>query len=128
RIRALRPRRVLEIGCGTGMVLARVAPHAERYVATDLSGDALRYVAALVAADRAGLGHVELHERTADRLEGIDGPFDTVILNSVAQYFPSVDYLLEVLRAAIDRMPAGGAVFLGDVRSLPLLGALHTSI
>jgi amino acid adenylation domain-containing protein len=128
RILALRPHRVLELGCGTGMVLARVAPHVERYVGTDLSGDALRYCASLVAADPAGLGHVELLERTADRFDGLDREFDTVVLNSVVQYFPSVAYLLAVLRAAIARMPDGGAVFLGDVRSLPLLGALHTSI
>ncbi|MGH3368766.1 MAG: AMP-binding protein, partial [Nocardioidaceae bacterium] len=40
-ILSLRPRRVLEIGCGTGMVLFAVAPHCERYVGTDFSPVAL---------------------------------------------------------------------------------------
>ena len=31
RILALQPRRVLEIGCGTGLILSRVAPHCESY-------------------------------------------------------------------------------------------------
>ena len=42
RILALRPRRVLEIGCGTGLLLARIAPHCERYTGADFSETALR--------------------------------------------------------------------------------------
>ena len=41
--------------------------------------------------------------------------FDAVILNSVVQYFPGVDYLLEVLDGAIERVRPGGFVYLGDV-------------
>ncbi|CAG1019773.1 partial polyketide synthase PksJ, partial [Burkholderiaceae bacterium] len=37
RIEALRPRRVLEIGCGSGMILRRLAPRCERYLGTDVS-------------------------------------------------------------------------------------------
>ncbi|HEX9945845.1 MAG TPA: condensation domain-containing protein, partial [Thermoanaerobaculia bacterium] len=54
-----------------------------------------------------------------------------VVLNSVAQYFPGVDYLVRVLEGAVRTVAAragGGAVFVGDVRSLPLLEALHTSV
>ena len=51
-----------------------------------------------------------------------------MILNSVVQYFPHIDYLLRVLEGAIDRVKAGGRVFVGDVRSLPLLEAFHASV
>src|SRR5262249_18595498 len=37
RILALQPRRVLEIGAGSGLVLSQIAPHCERYVGTDMS-------------------------------------------------------------------------------------------
>src|SRR5262249_9829015 len=37
RILALRPSRVLEIGCGTGMILLRVAPCCKSYHGTDIS-------------------------------------------------------------------------------------------
>ena len=37
RIRSLRPRRVVEIGCGTGLLLTRLAADCDYYVGTDLS-------------------------------------------------------------------------------------------
>ncbi|HSF44133.1 MAG TPA: condensation domain-containing protein, partial [Thermoanaerobaculia bacterium] len=54
--------------------------------------------------------------------------FDTVVLNSIVQYFPSLAYLLRVVEAAVARVRPGGAVFLGDLRSLPLLEASHLSV
>ena len=44
RILRLSPARVLEIGCGTGLLLFRIAPRCERYVATDFSDASLDYV------------------------------------------------------------------------------------
>ena len=50
-----------------------------------------------------------------------------MILNSVVQYFPSMEYLFAVLEGATKAVATGGAIFLGDVRSLPLLRAFHTA-
>ncbi len=36
RILALQPRRVLEIGAGSGLLLSQIAPHCEHYVGTDI--------------------------------------------------------------------------------------------
>ena len=54
--------------------------------------------------------------------------FDTVILNSVVQYFPSVDYLVRVIEEAVRVLAPGGAVFVGDVRSFALLEELHAAV
>ncbi|WP_420126163.1 amino acid adenylation domain-containing protein [Longimicrobium sp.] len=51
-----------------------------------------------------------------------------MIVNSVAQYFPDLDYLLRVLDGAAAALRPGGRIFLGDVRSLPLAGAFHASV
>ena len=51
-----------------------------------------------------------------------------MILNSVVQYFPSIDYLLRVLEGAVNAVAPGGSIFVGDVRSLPLLEAFHASV
>src|SRR5262249_33436661 len=51
---------------------------------------------------------------------GADVP-DTVILNSVVQYFPSLDYLMQVLKKAAESIAPGGHIFLGDIRNHTLL-------
>ncbi|GAB4190085.1 MAG: hypothetical protein Fur006_31860 [Coleofasciculaceae cyanobacterium] len=128
RILSLQPKRVLEIGCGMGLLLYRIAPHCTQYWGTDFSAQALRHIEEL---KRSGdeWSHVTLLQRRADNFEGIEAQsFDTVILNSVIQYFPSIDYLLRVLEGAVKAVKPGGNIFVGDVRSLPLLEAFHTSV
>jgi amino acid adenylation domain-containing protein len=127
RVLAGHPRRALEVGCGTGLLLAAIAPAVERYVATDFSPRAVAWSRAV--ADRLRLDHVHVLERRADELEGIgDEPFDAVVLNSVVQYFPRVEYLIDVIEHAVAATAPGGVVFIGDVRSLPLLEAFHASV
>ena len=128
RVRALNPNVVLEIGCGTGLLLHRLAPHASEYVGMDFSPVVLKQLRATLDARPYG-STVTLLEQRADDFDGLEpGRFDTVIINSVVQYFPHVDYLLRVLEGAIDRVVPGGAVFVGDVRSLALLEAFHASV
>ncbi|MGI8807424.1 MAG: amino acid adenylation domain-containing protein [Acidimicrobiales bacterium] len=127
RILALRPARVLELGCGTGLLLWRVAPHCEAYVGTDLSAATLAVLQDRLR--RAGMANVGLLHREAADFSGVpSAPFDVVVVNSVVQAFPGVDYLRRVLAQAVARVRPGGTVFVGDVRSLPLLEALHASV
>jgi len=44
RLLAERPQRVLEIGCGTGLLLFQIAPHTQRYCGVDFSQSALDYL------------------------------------------------------------------------------------
>ena len=60
--------------------------------------------------------------------EMVSEPFDTAISNSVIQFFPSIDYLFEVIETTMDRIQPGGQIFLGDILSLPLLELFHTSV
>ncbi|OLE25920.1 MAG: hypothetical protein AUG49_09435 [Catenulispora sp. 13_1_20CM_3_70_7] len=129
RILALQPRRVLEIGSGTGMLLARIAPHCSEYWGTDLSATAVDYVRERVVPVLPETVDVRLLHRAADDFAGLDTEtFDVVVLNSVVQYFPSPRYLRAVIDQALARVRPGGALFLGDLRSLPMLPSLHTEI
>ncbi len=111
----------------SALLLLRVAPGCERYVGTDFSPQALGAVRQEV--ERLGLGQVALLQRPADDFGGLaDEAFDCVILNSVVQYFPDIDYLLRVLAGAAQVLAPGGAIFVGDVRSYPLMEAFHTAV
>jgi acyl-CoA synthetase (AMP-forming)/AMP-acid ligase II/acyl carrier protein len=127
RIQAFAPKRVLEIGCGTGLLLLRIAANCEKYVGTDFSGKVIARLEK-ITRDR-GLNQVSLLQRMGDDFRGIaSGEFDTVIINSVAQYFPSIEYLIKVLEGAAVAVAPGGRIFIGDNRSLPLLEAFHTAV
>ncbi len=125
---SFQPQRVLEIGCGTGLLLTRLAPRCESYWATDFSAAALDYVEQLKAR-LPGLENVKLLQRMADDFSGLHPEqFDTVVINSVVQYFPGVEYLRWVLSEAVRRVKPGGRVIIGDVRAFPLLTAYHASV
>ncbi|MEU0768670.1 amino acid adenylation domain-containing protein, partial [Streptomyces albogriseolus] len=129
RVRALRPRHVLEIGVGSGLLLSRLADATEAYWATDFSAAVIERLRRQTAARPELCGRVELLARPAHDLNGLpQGFFDTVVINSVAQYFPNADYLTSVLRGALDLLTPGGSLFVGDVRNLRLKRALDTAV
>ncbi|MGI9309603.1 MAG: amino acid adenylation domain-containing protein, partial [Gammaproteobacteria bacterium] len=128
RIRRLRPQRALEIGSGSGMLVAALAPDCKEFIATDFSVASLDRLQTLLAS-RSELKHVQVKQCAADQISELGmQALDTIILNSVAQYFPHVDYLLGFIRSAVDSIQDNGHIFLGDIRSRTLLEAFHASV
>jgi SAM-dependent methyltransferase len=128
RIRALNPSRVLDIGCGVGLVLQHLAPQCITYVGTDFSASALSGLRKWMDG-REDLKHVEVLKRTAIDIQDMKvGSFDTAILSSVVQYFPNIDYLLGTLERVIRLLSPGGRIFLGDLRNLQLLPTFHSAV
>ena len=130
RILALQPKQLLEIGCGTGLLLFRIAPYCDFYLATDISAEAVNYIEQNLQTNPQDWLQVQLTNQAAvESLSALKpGSFDTVVLNSVIQYFPNMDYLVQVLKSAVEKVQPGGSIFIGDVRSLPLLPAFHTAV
>ncbi|KJS52490.1 hypothetical protein VM98_31085 [Streptomyces rubellomurinus subsp. indigoferus] len=129
RVRALEPRRVLELGVGNGLILAHLAPHCEAYWGTDFSAEVIDGLRAGLAGQPHLAGKVELRAQAADVVDGLPQDyFDTIILNSVLQHFPNADYLVEVVERAIGLLAPGGRLFVGDVRNLRLHRCLMTAV
>lgn len=108
-----RPETVLELGCGTGLLLHRLAPHVRRYRGTDRSSVAIERLRGAVPEN------VELAVEAADAPHGQG--YDVVLLSSVIQYLPSAAHLRAVLQSAVAATRPGGVVIVADVRDLRLL-------
>lgn len=121
-----RPRRVLDIGCGTGLVMSRVAPASERYVGVDVSPQTVDILRRRIADE--GIP-AEVHLARADDLSVLAGQgFDTIVLNSVVQYFPSTAHLVSVLREVSGLAEQAATIIIGDVRNSALMEAFHLDV
>lgn len=128
RIEALGPRDVLEIGCGVGLLVEHLAPRCMTYHATDVSAAAVRQLQQWLQ-QQDGMGHVDVSQRVATDLAALaPQPVDTVILNSVLQFFPNIEYLLLVIERALSTLKPIGRIFIGDVRNLDLQPLFHLSV
>ena len=131
RVKALRPQRVWEIGCGTGMLLFRVAPECALYRGTDISvGAELNFVRQQLRHPELHMPHVVLEHKPAHEFGDIskEQKFDLLLMNSVVADLPDLEYLMIVLTGAVETLETGGAIFIGDVRNYSLLEAFHTSV
>jgi SAM-dependent methyltransferase len=126
-VAGLRPRHVVELGCGTGMLLRRLAAGVEGYVGTDVAEHAVRAVSA-AAPPHARVVRAAAHELTGPAVTAAvtelgfpAGRPDLVLLNSVTQCFPDTGYLAAVVAAAVSAVAPGGHVVVGDNRHSGLL-------
>ncbi|KAA1244363.1 amino acid adenylation domain-containing protein, partial [Mycobacterium simiae] len=128
RIAELNPQMMLEIGVGSGLLLAQLAPTCVEYWGTDFSVPAIDTLQEVLAAQPWG-DRVRLRAQPADVAGGLPrGYFDVIVVNSVIQYFPSGGYLLDVVSTALQLLAPAGALFIGDVRNLTLLPAFTTAV
>ena len=119
RIEQLKPKKILEIGCGTGMLLASYAKFCDQVVALDVSDSVIQKVQKMV--DLNQWSHVELKVGDAHYLANMQvEDFDLIVINSVAQYFPSEQYFNQVIDIALGKLAPDGNVFIGDVRNYDL--------
>jgi ubiquinone/menaquinone biosynthesis C-methylase UbiE len=92
-------KRVLEVGCGTGLLLARLAPHAASAVGIDLSPGMLELA--------RGRG-LEVHEGSATALPFEDASFDVVCSFKVLAHVPDIELALREVGRVL--RPGGVAV------------------
>jgi amino acid adenylation domain-containing protein len=114
RVLRWRPRRVLEIGCGTGLLLLRIAPHCKQYDGIDVAASALAYLQPHVEA--AGFSHVRLFHGGADFRPPGACTYDAIVVNSVVQYFANSSELAQMLDVWRTYLAPDGVIFVGDVR------------
>merc|ERR1719506_1019679 len=127
------PKRVLEHGCGNGMLLYRAALHpgVEEVWGADLSGEATAYLEEV--RNSPHFAHIKdkvkaLH-RPADNFDGVPtNHFDAIVLSAMIMYFPNMAYVSDVMRKSAAALRDGGCVYVGDCRSLEHTQHFHTDV
>ena len=124
-----KPESVWEIGCGTGMLLFQIAPHIQKFYGTDISNASLEYIKQQIKKQPDRYSSVSLAQKKAeDMADIVEKSFDVVLMNSIVQCFPSIEYLLQVIENSIRVVKPGGIIFIGDIPSWALIKAFHSSV
>jgi hypothetical protein len=114
---------VLEIGTGSGMILFNLAHVFQSYIGLEPSENAVGFVARSLARYPQLRDKVRMFKGTAADISrlALSIPIlpDVVVINSVIQYFPSQEYLVDVIRDIIN-LGSTKTIFFGDVRSFAL--------
>ena len=129
RIKLLKPQQVLDIGSGSGLIMFNIIEHCKFYWATDLSEKAINYTDHVIHKFSYD-NKVSSICCSADKIpfDELEKKYDTVILNSVIQYFPNIHYLESLILKAISHINEFGKIFIGDVRDYRLLHCFHYSV
>uniref|UniRef100_UPI00227BB2C7 class I SAM-dependent methyltransferase n=1 Tax=Sinomicrobium oceani TaxID=1150368 RepID=UPI00227BB2C7 len=118
-INALQPSNVLEIGIGSGLLMYPLLKDIKRYVGLDISNQVVDRHKKLLEDQNY---NVELYHLRADQIDQLPKKerYDTIIVNSVCQYFPSIQYFDDMLDKVIPKLSDNGHIFLGDIRNYAL--------
>jgi amino acid adenylation domain-containing protein len=117
---------LLELGCGTGLVYNKLAGHIKKYIGSDFSPSGVKKIHDSAASKPGLYPETHLQVCAAHLTETEAYSVDTVVINSVIQYFPNEQYLTLVIEKAISAVRGKGRIIIGDVRDLRLLEAFKT--
>jgi amino acid adenylation domain-containing protein/non-ribosomal peptide synthase protein (TIGR01720 family) len=121
-ILAEKPQRVLEIGSGTGLIYYQLAGKIQRYIGTDFSSVSMAQMQRRIDKRERDYPDTTLKLCAAHEVTlAADDTIDTIILNSIIQYFPGEQYMTDVFSQCISLLKGKGTIIIGDVRDLRLL-------
>ncbi|KAF5252505.1 hypothetical protein FANTH_2399 [Fusarium anthophilum] len=111
------PGRVLEVGTGSGMILFNLGDGLQSYRGLEPSKSAAAFTNSVIKSVPSLEGKAEVHVGTAQDISQLsDLHPDLVVINSVAQYFPSPEYLVQVADTLV-HLPGVKRLFFGDMRT-----------
>lgn len=129
RILELHPSNVLEIGCGTGLIMYKIISQIQSYIGIDLSEIAIEELKNNIKSNKKLKEKAKVFQGSAEHLEKFKGKkFDTIIINSVIMFFDSEEYLTNVINECLELLTENGCLFIGDIIDYNLLKMFRTSI
>lgn len=119
--------KVLEIGCGNGLIFASIIHNVASYTGVDISKSALKSIA------ESKLGKdfkdkIKLYHLPASSINTITEKHDLIVINSVAQYFPDINYFFDFIEKCESILSPTGTLFFGDIRSYDMADQFYEDI
>lgn len=124
------PSSILEIGCGFGIFAFTLNELCDKYIGIDFSEKIIEHNNEI--KNHFGFNNLKFLCEEADGISNHMDLFeaenvDTVVINSVIQYFPSLEYLERVISSILE-IKTVKQIIIGDVRNYDLIEAFHTSV
>ncbi len=110
--------KVLEIGCGSGMISDVIAPLVKKYDGVDISDAVLEKLR--ISNVKNGITNMELFNIAANEISSLGRIYDIILSSSVTEYFSGYNYLRNVVCDCIKCVNDNGVIFFGDVFDLDL--------
>jgi amino acid adenylation domain-containing protein len=105
---------VLEIGCGSGLLMFALAPKVQRYIGLDPAPRTQERNER--TKQRLQIAQLELCTAFAHEIDHLDDEtIDVVLMASTVQFFPGPYYLRDVLRSTLRVLRPGGRLIIADV-------------
>lgn len=109
--------RILEIGCGHGLLLFELAPAVCYYHATDLSEKILEKNKQRL--ESMSISNVNLQVLAASEIKNVyEQNYDVIVCSSVVHYFPDTIYLEKVIADSIALIEDEGIIYFDDLLNL----------
>ncbi|MGJ8744403.1 amino acid adenylation domain-containing protein [Polaribacter sp.] len=116
---------ILEIGFGEGHLMKKMIPSCNNYTGIELSKNTSEHINKNLFKNYKNKVQL-LYGEPVEVIQNLD-QFDFILINSVAQYFPSISYLKELLISLCNKI-GEGFIFIGDVRNPRLQKSFYRSL
>jgi amino acid adenylation domain-containing protein len=120
-------KRVLEIGCGAGLVMFELAREAGHYVGLDPSEATQSRNRDY--AEQGGYDNLTLITGFADEVAAMPPEsFDLIVISSAIQFFPGPFYTSNIITRSLDLLKPGGSILIADVMDARLKEEFRSSL
>lgn len=118
---------VLEVGCGNGLIFSLIIKSIKTYTGIDVAKNSLTSIAESILG-KSDKEKITLYHLPADAIDSIQGQYDLIIVNSVAQYFSDLNYFFDFIKKCESKLSENGVIFIGDIRSFNLADEFYHDV
>lgn len=109
--------RVLEVGCGSGLISFKLAGLADEVIGMDPSELTLDYNRD--QASRLGISNLSfVHGFAHELTQKLKGEFDLIVIASTAHFFPGHHYTIDIIAQCMNLLREGGVLVMADLPDL----------